>query len=804
MKLKLRNFRCYENAEFDLGTAGITLISGSSGKGKTTLLMAIEFALFGTGTKLQTHGKKSCSVELELNSNFKIFRQKGPNRLIVNDTYEDDSGEALIKEKFGSNLLSCYIPQNIRKSFILMSPMERLDFLETVAFDGLDISDIKSRTKAIIKKLGDEHTETIGSLKAMKNSLSQLPVPKKITFPINCAKGNEEKTITNEETKRKNREVRIKKCERSIATLKSCLGETKILNAIIKEKETQIKQIRGKIQAIPDCEEPDLEMLEKLKNELQSYLQNKKIIEVRQEYHKNVNLLQSMKDEESRQLQEQFRDLKSKLWQTMSKEETLEQTKLWENELQKFNQKRLLQSRLRDLKIPENTLDALQTVSIDISKQSIELDMLTSQYESQKELYSCPHCSTLLKFDHKQLILSTQTSTVHSVSLEDISSIKKRLESLKMREKQLKTNTENYKKICSQRDMLLLQIDELGDVVDENPEGDLKDMHTYRDENTLLEAQLLKTEKTLKGGLFSSPILQLEKRVMLLKTRLDSTVSTQKETEQTDEEDLRDRIQKIEMSSNIYLGNQQTKKELEHTMKNILNSVEALRQEHIEKWKSLSAVEDIVGSISLKETEMECARDELKKCEENLKAIELYMQSRLENLTYHKFETECVNLETKEEVLRKEYTTACQFRDKILEAESIAISNLIGNINTHAQFYLEHFFPDEPISVRLCAFRETKTSTKPQINLEVDYKGIEHDLTMLSGGEMSRVILAFTLALAEIQNSKFVMLDESTASLDQELTSTVIEGLKENFDGRLVILIAHQVVQGAFDYVVKL
>jgi ABC-type transport system involved in cytochrome bd biosynthesis fused ATPase/permease subunit len=75
---------------------------------------------------------------------------------------------------------------------------------------------------------------------------------------------------------------------------------------------------------------------------------------------------------------------------------------------------------------------------------------------------------------------------------------------------------------------------------------------------------------------------------------------------------------------------------------------------------------------------------------------------------------------------------------------------------------------------------------------------------MLSGGELSRVILAFTLALAEIHNSPLILLDESTASLDQDLTSSVITGLKENFSSRLVILIAHQVVQGVFDKVIKL
>ena len=120
--------------------------------------------------------------------------------------------------------------------------------------------------------------------------------------------------------------------------------------------------------------------------------------------------------------------------------------------------------------------------------------------------------------------------------------------------------------------------------------------------------------------------------------------------------------------------------------------------------------------------------------------------------------------------------------------------------------YLDTFFPDNPISVKIMPFKETKSTkeTKPSINLVIDYKGIEHDLTMLSGGELSRVILAFTLALAEIHNSPLILLDESTASLDQELTSCVIDGLKENFNERLVVLICHQVVQGMFDKVIKL
>lgn len=139
----------------------------------------------------------------------------------------------------------------------------------------------------------------------------------------------------------------------------------------------------------------------------------------------------------------------------------------------------------------------------------------------------------------------------------------------------------------------------------------------------------------------------------------------------------------------------------------------------------------------------------------------------------------------------------------MLETQSISISNLIDNINSHAQIFLDKFFTDNPISVKIVSFKESKTGDKPCINLEIDYRGIEHDLTMLSGGEMSRVTLAFTLALAEIHNSPLIMLDESTASLDQECVSDVIEGINDTFRDKLVLLIAHQVVKGVFDKTIE-
>jgi DNA repair exonuclease SbcCD ATPase subunit len=161
-------------------------------------------------------------------------------------------------------------------------------------------------------------------------------------------------------------------------------------------------------------------------------------------------------------------------------------------------------------------------------------------------------------------------------------------------------------------------------------------------------------------------------------------------------------------------------------------------------------------------------------------------------------------LEAKEKEDRNKYSASLTLKDNILEAESIAITNIIETINMHARTFLDCFFEANPISVQLQSFKETKKSTKPCININIEYKGMECDLTMMSGGELARVVLAYTLALSEIFNTPLLLLDECTASLDQDLTSDVFEGIREHFGGKLVLIIAHQVVSGTFDKIIKL
>jgi DNA repair exonuclease SbcCD ATPase subunit len=161
------------------------------------------------------------------------------------------------------------------------------------------------------------------------------------------------------------------------------------------------------------------------------------------------------------------------------------------------------------------------------------------------------------------------------------------------------------------------------------------------------------------------------------------------------------------------------------------------------------------------------------------------------------------DLKMKEDALSISYPRSVKLQSILKRAERMAIEKMVDKINTHAQLYIENFFL-ENISVSMvfdkCGGKNVENN---KLTVEVFHEGHQSDLSSLSGGELARVVLAFTIALAEINNVKLLLLDECVASLDQETTTTVIDSIRKSFDG-MVICIAHQTTTGVFDYVLDL
>ena len=314
--------------------------------------------------------------------------------------------------------------------------------------------------------------------------------------------------------------------------------------------------------------------------------------------------------------------------------------------------------------------------------------------------------------------------------------------------------------------------------------------------------------------------LSLEQRKSILGKSLDSqkfstTLSMLQKSVEKDEKTLKvlEVEQCVEKEEDVR-GVIQTEKENREKLNSINQQIEVLVSDIEEGKRSLEVlrnskadvmVEDLVESISKGESDLESLESDLTTHSLNLQKIEKYKEYVGNKNTYEGWITKKNELERQEKEERLKYAAASNLLDKILEAESIAILTIINSINTHAQLYLDQFFTDNPISIKLLTFKESKKSvSKPQINLAIEYKGMECDTGTLSGGELARVILAFTLALSEMFNTPLILLDECTASLDESLSTTIINSIKENFSNKLVIVISHQNVCGIYDRTISI
>jgi DNA repair exonuclease SbcCD ATPase subunit len=856
MKLTLKNFRCYTNKTFDFGKDGLVLLSGMSGVGKSTVFMAINFCLYGTGTKLQTFGTTNCMVMLEFmdgDKNFIITRTKRPNRLVVlkdGNEYDDLSGQGILNEYFGKTFeTTSYVQQNAVKSFILMGPLEKLEFLEKFAFNDVDLSKIKGKCASVIKRRNEDLLYTTSQLEMAHKHFQSMKKPVLVKFPIlsgvKYPEDKKEKLIKNERIKHKNLLVLEKRNLKNIEKANQNLMEEKLLHAELQNKEKNLERLyeerMGIEQEIKEVKE-NYKGDDALKScmEMLKFLLGKKEILIKEDkLAQDEKRLYDMQVLEKNNKKKVIKELSNKLWNDSEKGKNLQEVN--ENiETQKELVKDLQTLiRLKDVlkncvikeKVQEEDLKKLEETMEDLKDKLRELEM-------SKEAYTCPSCNVSLHFVDDTLKISDICETnIEEDIEEDIE---------KNEEKNEKENEEKITELLSQttkkhkrlsalyvdnerKSMLekdtLLQISTIKasweglDLKDSEVETSLANaieelevFKNYKNENLRNENKLktLRSEANAEGEegysenleIFKADIQKQRNMLEKLQEQTKDTVFSTSDIIMT-EEDLRTAIetQKQYKKSLAVLESRLGKIEEEIIEEKGENQGASEGKDVKQKLEtSLNSIKEHETNLENLKTERQTLKESLEKSFTLMKNIEEYEKYQIALKDYNVWKDKVQSLEEEESFKKASYTASVILKDKIAEAESIAMTNIVSSINTHAQEYLEIFFPDNPINVRLLPFKTNKKGdVKPQINIEIDYKGSECDISSLSGGEMSRVVLAFTLGLAEIFNTPLLLLDECTASLDQDLTSVVMEGIKNNFSSKLVIVIAHQLVTGSFD-----
>ena len=813
MKLVLKNFRCFEDKTIDFKD-NFSLISGPSGAGKTSILKAFNFVLYDNEKKPVMNGKNSCSVEFVYNESTIVTRTKKPNRLLVtyNETeYEDDAGQEIINTIFGKNFdITSYMAQNAINSFILMSPTDKLLFLENFAFKNVDIELIKSRCKSIIQTHYNTLNRTTNELEMLRNMFGDLTEPEEVKFPIKTK--DKEKSIKNQQIKYKNCDVLIKKARNSIGKMNKELSDLRVLNSFIESNNDNIESLSEKLNnlKLEDVEYIGDDTLDDYKNRLNSLISRRKYTELDAKIKEDTEKLEEMKKSEIDEYQRELADIQSKLWKEYTREEVednISSIKTYIEDIQRVNllKKQIsFEVHLEQLDIDKNKLEELRT-TLETKQKILE------QVKLQKEIFRCPSCESSIKFKDNNLFLVD--SHFDNIDIENVDDLQADINLIKTQIKKLETsinrdenNLQKKQSIEEQINQIVSEYDEEFDYsAEKSLKGDLKDLENYLNSQNTLEQKKIPIEESITHSHFSISYKLLRSSIASQKIQLKE-LSKGGIEEDMDEEELRKIISEEEKNKIRFEKANRDRRVIQNDITKNTRKIDGLKATHIELYKNIKKEDEIVDEIKSEQSNIVDYETTKKELGDVLEQIEKYNKYVEDLDKYNSYKTKIEELGVKENKDKKIYNASLLLKEKILEAESIAIINIINSINHHAQYYLEQFFPDNPILVKLLSFKENNKTknNKPCINIEIDYKGMDCDINMLSGGELSRINLAFTLALSEIFNNPILLLDECTSNLNQELTTLVFDTIKESFSTKTVIIIAHQIVEGIFGEIINM
>lgn len=821
MKIKLKNFRCYLEKEFDIGDNGLVLLTGPSGSGKSTIMMAIMFALYGVGTKLVSIGETHCEVEV-IFKDLKVFRRTKPNRLVVKDLisqqeYSDDAGETIIEERFGLSFETiCYLQQNFAKSFIMMSPADKLEFIEKTIFKTVNIENIKKKCSELIARKNNDLVSATSQFEFCNQHLLKLVEPNKVSFPIKTK--DIEKTIKNQNTKFNNCKIIIKRNEARIEVIKDELSRFRIMEAKVGSKKENLIKLKFDLKKYNEFKtslnytnEDDV-CLEDFKNKLMVLTANKELLFLKEKLKLDKERFEIMKKEEIDSRNNEIEEWKQSLWKECKKDEIEPQIETEKQFIKDYDELVRLESSLTNV---NETLLKENKIKLQESRKEYERKKeLQATLELQKKIYTCPCCSAALQFNNNSL--KTYEKDIVKIDVnekklrKEIDDLSTLISILEIDIPKTENNLENNKSYLKQIQRIKkIYNNEIGDR--KEAEDNIECLRNYKSSQLDLEKKI-DIESSKK---YSVSLTSFMNQIDIQKNKIKSLEAKQKETElcSESEDELRQQIHTLEKNKDAFETNEKFISKLMVEIVNIENEIYLLETEFKTAFNTIRSEKEIETELQGCIDDLETSKTNLEECSTNLSLIEKYNAYMTEKKNYDEWKIKSEDLVNKESVCQREFSAALSLKEKILKAESISIQNIINSINTHAQEYLEMFFPNESISAVLYPFKQNKkdrlkgkekTTDKPQISLEIVYKEMETEISMLSGGEQSRVILAFTLAFSEIFNAPMILLDECTASLDQNTTTIVMESIKASFENKPVLVIAHQVVSGDFDRQIKL
>ena len=795
--LKLENIRSYLSEKIDF-PEGSLLLSGDIGSGKSTVLQAIEFALFGTrrdqlsAESLLRHGEIQGSVELAFNikgEDISIKRNlrktkdsiKQEAGFIIQDNVKKEATAIELKTRiiemlgYPQDLVSksksmvyrytVYTPQEDMKSIIYDDKETRLNTLRKVF--GIDkYKLIKENAVTYVRTLKEKRKELEGRFADLAGKLKQ-------------------KELYEEEFKRITKDVEI--ITPTIRTLKEQITQKKEL---IRQGEDNVKRFLDTKKKILVAEEKVLAHTQQIKKQ-QEWIERLDV-----EILSINNKLSTMKIDEnpinSDKVDAEIEELQTKIQSKEKKESELnailnstkesvkiilEEITIKESKLKLLNKKKddldIIKLEVESKKIVEGELNIinkeLDELKAKINECTININLSTKTKEDISSLDTCPTCIQPVTTEHKTKITETEDGKIATHS----------------KEKDTLTSelTEKENKIKSLKEQLItLQEKEKNFLILKSELENLKEIQT---EITQKETQRQDTNKKVE---------EMERQINSLKMLNTEALITQINEKKELLKTHQDTILKIKEKSHLeqsLKSKNNDKTRLKSQRDNLQEETDALLNLKITLEKRVS---------ELKECEViyENLRHDLEQISKQEKEVEIKHAQLTQNLSNINKVLEDINDEVKLKVCFKEKSQKVAqiqnwleeyFVNLVTLMEKQIMSKVYHQFNNLFSEWFNLIIEDEMLSAKL----------DEEFTPVVMQNGYETSVRSLSGGEKTALALSYRLALnkvindviSEINTKDLIILDEPTEGFSAEQLDRVRDVIQQ-LRMRQIIVVSHE------------
>ncbi|MEM5772702.1 MAG: AAA family ATPase [Candidatus Aenigmatarchaeota archaeon] len=756
-RVELKNWRSHLDSRLEF-SSGTNILLGTIGSGKTSILDAICFALFGTFPALQTKKvkldeiimnrpveKNKAEVELHFQLNGKnysvrrvIERGKGttyseiredgkllesPNAQRVNEKVEE-----ILKVDYDLFSKAVYSEQNALDYFLTIPKGQRMKKIDELLgidkFEKARNSSVTLTNRIVDRKLGIESSLSQIDEEELKNNLLEL---KEVISKLSLEKEELKKNLEKIESERK-------KIEQELLELKKIKERIEILKREERGKESALEETLAAIKSTEEATRGfSKEGVERAIREVEDLL-NKKEFELKQkkDYYEKIFSEISQAESKIKFLNE---DKISKLKPAL--EEKIEIKKDLDYLLSITGEN--IEEQL------ERNKENLEKISSEISATNTLINDLNSfiQHLSSPE-NKCPVCESILTQERKVLLIKQKQ--------EQLKKLQDKLADLLMSKQSAFENLKKIEDAAKRIGEMYIQVKDLEDIKKEIEDS----------EKTLNQLSDFLNKARENLGQAKREIDEIEKEI-----RESESKKRRYEVLLVQLQDLEDRKKRSE----------EIKKDIEEIKAKIKEEETKL------EGKDLVAIEESLKSKISKESEARTKLQSYDTLIQEKEARKKEQENKLKDLEKQKKEIQRLDklirdLEVFSLALEE---TQIELRNNFVEVVNLTMNKIWETLYPYRDF----------VSVRLNA--EEGDYVLQLQSREGNWVNVEGNV---SGGERSIACLALrvALALALAPQLRILVLDEPTANLDAraiaELSITLRERIKEFIDQ--TFLITHQ------------